>query len=132
MTDLPPINFAALADALLQRADTLLPAWLPGGAKRGHEYVCASLSGGQGSSLSVNITNGRWADFATDEKGRDLVGLYAAINDLDMGHAAVQVARAEGLEDVAGVQPGRVNTADTPKPVRPQPAPKATVPPPPR
>jgi hypothetical protein len=125
---LPPINFAALADALLSRADTLVPMWLPGGVQRGHEYACGSLSGGSGTSCSINLTNGRWGDFATDEKGNDLVSLYAAINGLTMGKAAVQVAREEGLEDVAGVQPARSGSASepaSPKPVRPAPEPKA-------
>lgn len=102
---LPPINFAALADALLARADALVAAWLPGGHREGHEYKCGSLSGGKGSSCSINLVTGAWADFATDEKGGDLIGLYKAIHGLaDMGKAAVQVARDEGLEDVAGVQ----------------------------
>ena len=34
---LPPINFTALADALLRDADNLVPRWLPGGERRGHE-----------------------------------------------------------------------------------------------
>src|SRR5690606_18906244 len=100
---LPPINFTALAEALLARADNLVPDWLPGGHLNGHEWVCGSLSGGKGTSCSVNITTGAWADFAADEKGGDLVSLYAAIRGLSMGKAAVQVARDEGLEDVAGV-----------------------------
>lgn len=129
---LPPIKFAELADALLARADTLVPMWLPGGVQRGHEYACGSLSGGSGSSCSVNLTNGRWADFAADEKGNDLVSLYAAINGLIMSKAAVQVAREEGLEDVAGVQPARAGASGsasepaTFKPVRPAPEPKAS------
>ena len=123
---LPPINFAALADALLARAGTLVPMWLPGGVQRGHEYQCASLSGGHGSSCSVNLTNGRWSDFATDEKGGDLVSLYAAINGLDNGRAAVEVARQEGLEDVAGVQPARAGSpGEPPRPPRPAPPPAA-------
>jgi putative DNA primase/helicase len=120
---LPPINFAALADALLARAYTLVPAWLPGGVQRGHEYVCGSLSGGSGTSCSINLTNGKWADFAADARGNDLVSLYAAIHDLDNGKAAVQVARDEGLEDVAGVQPAR-NGKDAPK-REPRPVPVA-------
>jgi hypothetical protein len=121
---LPPIKFAELADALLSRADSLVPAWLPGGVQRGHEYACGSLSGGTGTSCSVNLTNGRWGDFATDEKGNDLISLYAAINGLTMGKAAVQVAREEGLEDVAGVMPARSGSSSeppAPKPVRPAP-----------
>ena len=124
-TPLPPINFAALADALLARVEQLLPQWLPGGIVRGHEYVCGSLSGGSGSSCSINLVNGKWADFANDEKGADLIGLYAAINGLTMGKAAVQVAREEGLEDVAGVQPARTDAPPVAKPVRVAPTPVA-------
>lgn len=131
---LPPIKFAELAGALLSRADALVPAWLPGGVQRGHEYVCGSLSGGTGTSCSVNLSNGRWADFAADEKGNDLVSLYAAIHGLTMGKAAVQVAREEGLEDVAGVLPARSSPSGSPaepvapKPPRPEP-PAPTKPP---
>jgi predicted P-loop ATPase len=113
---LPPINFTALADALLSRADSLVPAWLPGGVQRGHEYVCGSLQGGGGSSCCVNLTNGRWADFAAEEKGGDLISLYAAMHGLDNGKAAVQLSRDYGLEDVAGVQPARDGAADKPRP----------------
>lgn len=113
---LPPINFSALADALMSRAESLVADWLPGGVQRGHEYVCGSLQGGKGSSCSVNLNNGRWADFAADESGGDLVSLYAAMHGLDNGKAAVQLAREYGLEDVAGVQPARDGAAAKPKP----------------
>jgi hypothetical protein len=125
---LPPIKFTELAEALLSRIDQLVPAWLPGGVVRGHEYVCGSLSGGTGNSTSVNLTNGRWADFASDEKGNDLISLYAAINGLSMGKAAVQVAREEGLEDVAGVQPARGDAPAVARTPRPEPVQVATAP----
>lgn len=121
---LPPIQFAALAAALLSRAHSLVPAWLPGGNQRGHEYQCGSFSGGAGTSLSVNLNTGAWADFAgtEDDRGKDLISLYAAINNFskhEMGKAAVQLAREEGLESVAGVT--LASEGDTPraKPVRP-------------
>jgi len=106
MTDrapLPPIRFKDLAEALLARADQLVPAWLPGGRRHGHEYACGSVQGGEGTSCSVNLVTGAWGDFATGEQGGDLVSLYAAAHGLEMGKAALQVARDEGLEDVAGV-----------------------------
>ncbi len=122
---LPAIRFTDLAAALLQSADTLVPQWLPGGAKRGHEYVCGSLAGGAGSSCSVNLVNGRWADFSTDEQGGDLLSLYAAIHGLSMAKAAVQVAREEGLESVAGIVTPAPGGAPVPKaPPRPAPPPK--------
>lgn len=125
---LPPLQFAALAAELLKSADTLVPAWLPGGARRGHEWVCGSLAGGKGDSCSVNLVTGAWADFAGDEKGGDLLSLYAAIHGLGMARACVELARAEGLESVAGVVKGAAaGAAPAPRPPRPAPAPQAPV-----
>ncbi|MDD2728308.1 VapE domain-containing protein [Malikia sp.] len=121
---LPPINFNALSDALLSRADQIVPVWLPGGRRVGHEWVCGGLHGGEGTSCSVNLRTGRWADFASDEKGGDLVSLYAAIHGLDQGRAAVAVAHDEGLEDVAGVQ----HDTSHQRPERPEPPPPTAKP----
>lgn len=128
---LPPINFAALADALLARAATLVPMWLPGGKTKNGEYLVSSAWRSEKTpSLSIKLTGdraGSWADFGGDNRGKDLVSLYAAIHGMDMGRAAVQVAREEGLEDVAGiVTPARGDaTPPAPRPV-PPPAPPAT------
>lgn len=104
MAQLPPINFKALADALLAMSDRLVPHWLPGGLRRGMEWVCGDLSGAEGSSCSINLKTGAWADFAGDARGNDLISLYAAIHDLGAGEAAIELARAHGLEDVANIQ----------------------------
>lgn len=130
-TPLPPINFKALADALLPMVETLVPAWLPGGKRQSGEWVCGSLYGGEGGSCSVCIggsSAGRWADFSSDEKGGDLVSLYAAINGLSMGKAAVELAHTYGLESVAGVLPEREGAAAAPRPPRPAPPPAAPKP----
>lgn len=124
-TALPPIDFAALAAALLAQAGTLVPNWLPGGVQRGHEWVCSSLSGGTGTSLSVSLSNGRWADFATGESGGDLLGLYAAIHGLPMVRAALEVARSEGLQDVAGIVHKHAGDAAPVVPKAPRAAPVA-------
>ena len=41
-----PIDFVRLASELLDRADTLVSMWLPGGKRNGAEWECADLSGG--------------------------------------------------------------------------------------
>jgi putative DNA primase/helicase len=64
------LDFAGLSQHLLRDALNYCMLWLPGGDLKGQEYVCADLTGGKGSSLSVNIRTGKWADFATGEKGR--------------------------------------------------------------
>lgn len=125
---LPPINFAALAEALLARIDTLVPQWLPGGHVKNSEYFVHSVFRDEKTpSLSVRMSGtnaGCWRDHGGDNVGGDLVSLYAAINNLTMGKAAVELAREHGLEDVAGVLPARDGQAQTPRPARPAPPPK--------
>jgi predicted P-loop ATPase len=90
-------DFEGLARELLRDARLLLPAWLPGGALHGHEYICGSLRGGPGRSLSVNINTGEWADFADDaSRGGDLISLYAAINGIKQGDAFKELSDKVG------------------------------------
>lgn len=127
-TPLPPIRFADLAAALLRDVEHLLVQWLPNGVRKNHEYVCGSLAGGAGTSCSVNLNTGQWADFSTGEQGGDLLSLYAVANGLTMGKAAAQVARENGLEDVAGlVRTGAPGSVPPIKPRPPAPPPKPVV-----
>lgn len=93
-----PVDFGELNAALLDRADTLVPQWLPDGKRVAGEWVCADLSGGDGRSCSVNLKSGKWADFSSDERGNDLVSLYAAIEGLSQIDAARQLLRMLGWE----------------------------------
>lgn len=127
---LPPLNFEALARALLSRARELVPRWLSGGEFKpsgGAEYFCGSVFGGAGSSCAVNCDSGLWSDFQTGESGRDLISLYAASNELSMGKAARQLAQEEGFEDDLGMvhRPGGPTPPPPPRPPPPPPAPKA-------
>lgn len=121
---LPPINFRALGEALLPMADTLVPAWMPGGHRRGAEYFCGSLAGGEGSSCAVNLVTGKWAEFNGDVKGADLVSLYAAIHGVTPAKAAMELADQHGLHDVAGIV-NRGAEAAPPRPPPPAPPPSA-------
>jgi predicted P-loop ATPase len=81
------MDFKQLANNLLQNQSVLLPSWLPGGKLNGREYECGNLSGTAGSSLKVNTETGVWADFATGEKGSDLISLYSAIKNIKQSEA---------------------------------------------
>ncbi|KQM68789.1 hypothetical protein ASE76_13915 [Xylophilus sp. Leaf220] len=123
------MDFRALAEALLPHAETLVPQWLPGGKTTAGEYRVSSIWRSENTpSLSVRVSGvnaGKWADFGGDQKGNDLVSLYAAIHGLDNGKAALELARQHGLESVAGVK-------STPGPAsapRPPPAPLPPAPP---
>jgi predicted P-loop ATPase len=73
------MKFSALAAELLASADALVLRWLPGGKKEGHEYKALNplRADSKTGSFSVNLHIGKWADFATGDKGGDLVSLYA-------------------------------------------------------
>lgn len=73
------INFPAIASAALNVAESLLAEWLPGGKREGHEWksINPTRADRRAGSFSVSITTGVWADFATDDRGGDLVSLYA-------------------------------------------------------
>lgn len=89
------IDFSALADAALLRSESLVPAWLPGGHKRVAEWVALNPLRDDRSegSFSVNLNTGRWGDFASGDRGGDLVSLYAYLFcDGKMGEAAVMLA----------------------------------------
>jgi hypothetical protein len=114
-TNKPPIDFGRIAVAALQQADTLVERWLPGGKRVGHEWQCGSLSGDAGSSCSVNLNTGAWADFATDKAGGDLISLYGAVYQLRNGPAARELAEQLGMTASNAVQPERARRASEPK-----------------
>ncbi len=74
--------------------------WLPGGRRDGHEWRCGSLRGDAGQSCSVNLVTGAWADFATGEKGGDLVSLFAAVFGRSQGEAARELAEDLGVGEL--------------------------------
>lgn len=113
---LPKINYAALADALLSRADTLVPQWLSGGVMRGREYfVHSPWRSEKTASLSICMSGenaGKWSDHGGSDRGGDLLSLYKAVHGLpDMAAAAVDVAHKYGLESVGNVVTPRPGTA---------------------
>lgn len=85
------IDYAALNARLLGNVENLLNEWYPEGRKLGVEYKVAGLSGGKGMSLSINCKTGVWADFATGDKGGDLISLYAAMQGISQSKAAKEL-----------------------------------------
>ncbi len=88
------VNAAAVAalPALLRR-------WLPDGHWQGAEYVARNPKRADHRPASFKINrNGRWADFATGDRGGDVVSLAAYLSGLGQVEAARELARSLGIE----------------------------------
>ena len=94
------IDFAEINVAALAVLPSLLQRWIPGGVVRGSEYVARNPTrrDRRPGSFKVNIRTGRWADFATDYRGGDVVSLAAYL----AGTGQVEAARA--LATMLGVR----------------------------
>ncbi len=79
--------------------------WFPAGKKDGHEFRIGSINGEPGSSMSINLTTGRWADFAGDLKGSDPISLLAAIRGCKQGEAAKELAERLSLGNLTATAP---------------------------
>lgn len=73
--------------------------WLPDGQRKGREWVARNPRRADRNvgSFSVNLVTGRWADFATGDKGGDLISLAAFLGQLSQGDAAINVAAMLGI-----------------------------------
>lgn len=83
-----PIDFAHVSNELSPYIGSIVADICPGGTTRGSEYVAGSTTGGAGRSFSVNLATGKWADFATNERGGDIISLYATVRGLNNAQAA--------------------------------------------
>lgn len=84
---------ADIADVVSSLAGDILgycSEWIPGGILSGDEYVALNplRSDSHKGSFSINVKTGVWGEFATGDKGRDLVSLYAYLNGINNGQAA--------------------------------------------
>lgn len=99
------IDFAVVARVALAQIEHLLARWLPGGRTESGEYKVTNPTRSDKSvgSFSVCVSGQRagcWADFATDDAGKDLISLYAYLNGCrNQAEAARAVAAQCGLAE---------------------------------
>ena len=88
------IDFDSLKRQLLTDARSLVTSWCPGGKVIQHEYVPLNPTRAdkKPGSFRINLQTGHWADFATGDKGGDLIGLYAYVKGLTQVEAARQLS----------------------------------------
>ena len=76
---MPRIDFGEVNRAALGRLRDILARWLPAGRVNGREFVALNprRHDRRPGSFRINLDTGRWADFATGDKGGDPVSLAA-------------------------------------------------------
>ena len=92
--DFPAVNRAAVA-----ALPAVLARLIPGGKILGGEYTALNPTRAdrRPGSFKVNLRTGRWADFATGDKGGDPVSLCAYVEGVSQSEAARRLARMLGL-----------------------------------
>lgn len=96
MADFNKIKLAALSSI-----DRVLSHYCPNGKRQGREYLPLNpvrLDSQIGSFL-INLDTGAWSDFATNDKGGDLIALVAYIEGIKQGEAANRLCKLLGLSD---------------------------------
>jgi len=91
----------AVAAAAPSRFDAVAD-WLGigGGKNQGREYLPTNPTRAdtKPGSFTINRDSGAWADFATGDKGGDLVSLVAYLHGIKQGEAADRLAKFLGIE----------------------------------
>ena len=93
------LDFGAINRAGLANLPALLKRWLPDGRLVGREYEARNPTRAdrRPGSFRVNVGTGKWADFATGDKGGDVVSLAAYLSGSGQAEAARALADMLGL-----------------------------------
>jgi hypothetical protein len=94
--DFPKINAAAHRALPL-----ILMRWLPDGKRQGREFIAKNPTRADANpgSFSINLSTGKWSDFATGDRGGDPISLAAYLFGLSQVDAARRVADMLGLRE---------------------------------
>lgn len=93
------IDFEAVNRVALAALPALLGRWLPSGKRIGSEWVALNprRADRRPGSFKINLRTGRWADFATGDKGGDVVSLAAFLSGTSQVEAARNLAQMLGV-----------------------------------
>jgi hypothetical protein len=93
------IDFASINAAALASGRVFLETLIPGGKFRSLEYQVRNPTRDdkQLGSFSINYKTGVWKDFATGDRGGDLISLWAYVRSIRQGEAARELADKLGI-----------------------------------
>ena len=93
------IDFKKVHTAALNQISSLLPSWLPDGKQKGQEFSALNptRNDSKAGSFNINMLSGVWADFATGDKGGDLISLHSFIFNNNYIDSAKELAQQFGI-----------------------------------
>jgi hypothetical protein len=93
------LKYDVIGRAALRYLPLIVLRWLPEGRREGHEWVARNptRSDQRLGSFKVNLRSGKWADFATGDKGGDVISLAAYLHGLSQSGAARKISEMLGL-----------------------------------
>jgi hypothetical protein len=113
-------NIQFIAQQALSCCANILSHWLPGGKNSGGEYVVRNPTrpDHDAGSFKINTKSGKWSDFATGDKGGDLVALVAFVDGIGQYDAAKKLATFMGIENNGVLSVPSVPKAPKPENIR--------------
>ena len=93
------IDFDRINSAALQDLPRLVLRWLPNGHRSGREWVARNprRNDRRAGSFRVNLSTGKWSDFATGDAGGDPVSLAAFLAGVGQAEAARRLSEMLGI-----------------------------------
>lgn len=98
------LTVSEISNRLAEKTLPVCLMLLPGGKQVRAEYVCGSITGGEGDSLKVHLNGGHegnWKDWANPEHHGDLLDLWRLTRNLSPGEAIQQAKEYLGIKDGA-------------------------------
>ena len=92
------INFTQVKNFLKGHEEAILKHLLPTGQTAGSEYIALNPTRNDKNlgSFRINTTTWKWADFATGDRGGDIISLYAYIKSVNQANAAKELLKLIG------------------------------------
>ncbi len=97
------IDFGRVNAAALAHAERVVRGLLPDGRRDGAEWVARNplRQDRRPGSFKVNVRTGKWGDFATGDRGGDLVSLAAYVAGVSQREAAIRLGETLGVNPYA-------------------------------
>lgn len=91
--------------------ESIVTEILPAGKKNGQEYIALNPTRADHNlgSFTINLRTGKWADFATGDKGGDIISLYAYIHGISQCDAAKEIL-GDDIKNVISLSSKRSKT----------------------